>query len=117
LALSLVDYLGLAGRTHRFVGRSVFRHYDEPRPILCANVYFGTVTLFDVDGSVSICPDDFHGGRKYQLSSPWLFGGGKTAEPWDPSKTDFMMAVVRYSLGRANRHSVAQHRTELTHSR
>ena len=42
-----------------------------------ANVYFGTVTLFDVDGSISICPDDFHGGRRYYLASPWLFGGRK----------------------------------------
>jgi hypothetical protein len=80
-------------------------------------VYFGTVTLFDVDGSVSICPDDFHGGRRYQLASPWLFGGGKLTRPWEPSKTDFMRAVVRSSLGKSNHQSLAQHRGKHAHHR
>ena len=45
----------------------------------CGNVYFGSVTLFDTDGSLYICPYDFHAGRSYRVSGGHLFGGGKVA--------------------------------------
>jgi hypothetical protein len=108
LALSVVDYLGLADRPHRFVGRSAFRAYDRPRPIFCGNVYFGSVTLFDTDGSLYICPYDFHAGRRYRVPEGHLFGGGKSPQAWDDAETDFMLAMVRYSNKRGACRSLAR---------
>jgi arylsulfatase A-like enzyme len=116
LALSIVDYLGLGARPHRFVGRSAFRAYDRPRPIFCGNVYFGSVTLFDTDGSLYICPYDFHAGRRYRVQQGRLFGGGKSPQTWDNAETSFMLAMVRYSLRRGACRSLAERpKTTLTY--
>jgi len=108
LALSVVDYLGLTDRPQRFTGRSAFRAYDRPRPIFCANVYFGTTSLFDVDGCLYVCPHDLRTGHKYRLNSPWLFASGKTPQCWEPTKLAFLTAMVRYSLGKRDHSQLAQ---------
>jgi len=39
IATSILDYLGLAGVSNHFIGRSVFRRYDSGRPIAFGNLY------------------------------------------------------------------------------
>ncbi|TDJ02757.1 MAG: LTA synthase family protein, partial [Deltaproteobacteria bacterium] len=50
LALSILDYLGLASEAQEFVGRSVFRRYEGTRPIVFANVYKRWLGALDPSG-------------------------------------------------------------------
>jgi hypothetical protein len=99
LALSVLDYLGLAGREHAFIGRSVFRTYSQKRPIIFANVLYSHVVGLDADGSLYVCPESFEGGEKYALEGDGLFGGRRALAAWREGEADFVRAMALRSLG------------------
>jgi len=55
LALSIGDYLGLADRAGHFFGRSVFRHYSDPRHLIFGNGNLGTLGAFEPAGTLLAC--------------------------------------------------------------
>ncbi|MBW2420205.1 MAG: LTA synthase family protein [Deltaproteobacteria bacterium] len=75
LPLSILDYLGLEQEGRHLWGRSVFRSYAEPRSIFFANSNLQMTGVFDREGRLVVCLDDF---ARCQIRRPQggrLFGG------------------------------------------
>ncbi|MCZ6836759.1 MAG: LTA synthase family protein [Planctomycetota bacterium] len=47
IALSIMDYLGLTDEASAFMGRSLFRSYEDPRPLFIGNTYGRCLGVFD----------------------------------------------------------------------
>lgn len=58
MALSLLDYLGLADRGRHFFGRSLFRNYATPRPLFFSNLNFHTISGLSAQGLLVHCRDE-----------------------------------------------------------
>ncbi|MBW2577087.1 MAG: LTA synthase family protein [Deltaproteobacteria bacterium] len=58
IALSTLDWLGLADYAHGFSGRSVFRRYANPRALVFGNTYFNRVGGLAADGQLLLCGED-----------------------------------------------------------
>jgi hypothetical protein len=97
LALSVVDYLGLATGTGEFAGRSVFRRYDGKRPIVFANVYKRLLGALDSSEHLSICPEDFTSCSTYAVPDGRLFSPMRTRLETDPMGVEFLKAMVARS--------------------
>jgi arylsulfatase A-like enzyme len=97
LALSILDYLGLATRAGEFAGRSVFRSYDTKRPIVFANVYKHLLAALDSSERLSICPEDFTSCSTYSLPDGRLFSPNRTRRETDPKGVEFLKAMVARS--------------------
>jgi hypothetical protein len=60
LALSVLDYLGLAqSGSHPYVGRSLFRKYANGRPVFFGNCYGQFLGVFRPDREVHVCDVNF----------------------------------------------------------
>jgi hypothetical protein len=55
IALSVLDYLGLADEGSHFFGRSVFRHYDEPRWTFFSNTNLAYMGAQTPEGKMLLC--------------------------------------------------------------
>lgn len=97
LALSILDYLGFAERAEEFAGRSVFREYDEKRPIFFGNVYRLWLGTLDSSGHLSLCPEDFTSCSTYALPDGRLFSPVRTRLDTDPMGVEFLKAMVARS--------------------
>jgi hypothetical protein len=97
LALSVLDYLGFAERAEEFAGRSVFREYDEKRPISFGNVYKLWLGTLDSSGHLSLCPEDFATCSTYELPNGRLFSPARTRRETDPAAVEFLKAMVARS--------------------
>lgn len=73
LPLSIVDYLGLAGRAEHFHGRSVFRRYATPRHLFFGNGNLGTLGAFEPAGTLLACASD-GSCRRYPVPDGRWFG-------------------------------------------
>ncbi|HCF58858.1 MAG TPA: hypothetical protein DFS52_12815 [Myxococcales bacterium] len=60
LALSVVDYLGLAEGAGELTGRSVFRRYQQPRTVYFANGYRRSTHAVETSGELLACREDFY---------------------------------------------------------
>jgi arylsulfatase A-like enzyme len=58
IALSILDYLGLGDSAPHFVGRSMFRHYRQPRISVFAGGPRRTLGIVDTKKQVSLCSSD-----------------------------------------------------------
>jgi hypothetical protein len=78
LPISILDYLGYRERARTFKGRSVFRHYDSPRPLFWANTYLRMVAGADADGGLVVCPESFVGCKNFAVSDGQIFAAQRT---------------------------------------
>ena len=97
LALSILDFLGLADRGAHLFGRSVFRRYDAPRFIFFANTNVGAVGAFDPEGKVLLCMDDFRRCRKYAAPESKPFAAEHRTLAWS-SRDDIVRALAIRSV-------------------
>jgi hypothetical protein len=58
IALSTLDWLGLADLAHGFSGRSVFRRYSKPRALAFGNTYFNRVGGVNEAGRLVMCAEN-----------------------------------------------------------
>lgn len=91
LALSLVDYLGLAERGEHFFGRSVFRRYEAPRHLFFGNGNLGSLGAFEPGGTLLSCSD---GGRCQRYPVPDGRWFGVLPPPTDPPPDDPDVALL-----------------------
>jgi hypothetical protein len=58
IALSTLDWLGLADYARGFSGRSVFRRYAQPRALAFGNTYYNRVGGLSADGQLLLCDEE-----------------------------------------------------------
>lgn len=73
VALSILDYLGLAGRGDHLFGRSLFRRYADARHLFFGNVNRGEVGGVDPEGRLVICAHDGRLCKGYDARDGRLF--------------------------------------------
>ncbi len=114
LALSLVDYLGLADRTPQVVGRSLFRTYpDAPRPAFFGSNYEKRSYLYDPSGALTVCDLDFSQCEGYRIEES-LFAGKHEKTELDSRQVARMQAMRSLTGGgRASVGGRYQHETTL----
>ena len=98
LALSILDFLGLAERGSHLFGRSVFRRYDAGRFLFFANSNLGTAGALDPDGHVLLCSDDFRRCRKFAVPDGGAFGRDRQVLDWSLATDDVVRALALRSL-------------------
>jgi hypothetical protein len=97
LALSILDFLGLAERGAHFFGRSVFRRYDAPRFVFFANTNVGAIGALDPEGKVLLCVDNSRRCRKYAAPENMPFAAEHRTLPWS-SSDDIIHALAIRSI-------------------
>ena len=98
VALSALDYLGLADPAGRAGGRSVFRDYGRPRALPFANTYMRAAAAIHPDGRLFVCGEDFLGCRGWRRDDDRYFGPGWRPAPAEPDDVALLRRVVRRSL-------------------
>lgn len=68
IAVSILDYLGYAGKRSVKRGRSVFRKYDKKRDIYFGNVLRKMLGTVDPIGDLYLCRDGFNYCRKFSFA-------------------------------------------------
>lgn len=98
VALSITDALGIsAGHTH-FIGRSLFRRYQQPREVAFGNLFTGKVGLLSQD-ELLICQNIFtHCQRRSLLNGPG-FSTKPAALPVHHEDVDKLHAWLEWSRG------------------
>ena len=92
LALSLIDYIGLGKERHEFIGRSLFRTYEEPRSMAFSNIFFRSAYYLGKDFRLTKCKEDLSKCTHYTRKNESFFGPGWTKTSSQPQD--------RYELGR-----------------
>ncbi len=88
IALSTLDWLGLADYAHGFSGRSVFRHYAKPRALAFGNIYSNYVGGVSADGQLVLCSEDLKLCAQATTDDQRLFKKGIQMSP-NVSADDF----------------------------
>jgi hypothetical protein len=73
LPISILDYLGYRERAQTFNGRSVFRHYEDSRPLFWGNTYLKMIAGTDPAGELVVCPESFTGCRHFAVIDGQIF--------------------------------------------
>jgi phosphoglycerol transferase MdoB-like AlkP superfamily enzyme len=73
IALSVLDYLGLADKDGGFIGRSFFRAYEDRRHLFFGNTYRHFLGVIEPSGLVSICDEGFGSCGSYATSEGRAF--------------------------------------------
>jgi arylsulfatase A-like enzyme len=76
IAGSILDWLGLADYARGFSGRSVFRRYATPRPLVFGNVYVNWAGGVSADGQLVLCLENFQMCRRAATKDQRLFRSG-----------------------------------------
>ena len=84
LAISILDYLGLAHRGGHFFGRSVFRSYESRRHIFFANSNSDFNAVLHPHGRLSMCLLDFGDCLAFAIPDGEVFGARRRPLAWDP---------------------------------
>ncbi len=105
LAISVLDYLGLADLGRGFAGRSVFRKYAEDRQIFFGNVLTQTIWSVDPSGRLFLCDENFSGCNRYKLKDDRLFSPdtNRDGAATEQEKAVIMSAATRDAQKEANR--------------
>jgi hypothetical protein len=99
LALSTLDWLGLADYARGFFGRSVFRRYATPRALAFGNTYFNRVGGVSAEGQLLLCDEDLQRCMRADTDDQRLFKGGLRPLPKASSKDlDFLRKLVGESM-------------------
>ena len=98
LPLSVLDYLGLGAQGDGFIGRSLFRRYDTPRPAYFANVYKSRSYEYLPGQELSVCDEALTGCTRYDASKGGLFSNDLVVTQRDAPASPMMRAVVDHSL-------------------
>ena len=91
LALSILDYLGIDPEPTEFMGRSIFREYDEPRLVYFSNTFYKRTGAVG-DGVVYYCDEPGATCVKYRVDPHALFG---------PQRDRLIMDPAEFGVGRA----------------
>jgi phosphoglycerol transferase MdoB-like AlkP superfamily enzyme len=98
IATSILDYLGLAGVSNSFIGRSVFRRYDSGRPIAFGNLYKKFVGVVDAKGFLHFCSQELYAGcEHYVPPESALFSPLREPGVADPDAVALLASVVAAS--------------------
>jgi hypothetical protein len=81
IALSTLDWLGLADEAHGFLGRSVFRRYATTRALAFGNIYSDSVGGLSADGVSVLCTDDLKQCVRKATDEQRLFKVGQKLLP------------------------------------
>jgi hypothetical protein len=84
LAISVLDYLGLANRGGHFFGRSVFRSYPLSRHIFFSNSNSDFNAVLHPNGRLAMCLLDFGSCLAFAVPNGLVFGTQRKLLPWDP---------------------------------
>jgi arylsulfatase A-like enzyme/predicted small integral membrane protein len=98
VAVSILDYLGLAERAGGLFGRSVFRRHDAPRNLYFANSNLAAAGALDRDGRLLLCLDDFGRCRKLAAPGGRIFGADAEELAWDPATDGVVSEMVQRSV-------------------
>lgn len=96
IALSTMDYLGIADRGRHFFGRSIFRSYPTGRLLFFANSSRGLLGSVDADNRLSLCLPT--GCQRYGLEERRLFGRSRSSLPWDTEHGALLHELARRSV-------------------
>jgi arylsulfatase A-like enzyme len=98
VAISIVDYLGLAERSGDLFGRSAFRRHETARKLYFANSNLFSAGALDSEGRLLICLDDFRSCHKLAPSGGRIFGPEAEDLEWDPETDAIVSEMVRRSV-------------------
>jgi arylsulfatase A-like enzyme len=98
LPLSVLDYLGYVDEASGFAGRSVFRQYPEPRPLVFGNLYMRRVAGFDGTDRLHVCEADLDECEVWATPGTRLFSPQRTLAGGSTESPEFMAAIARGSL-------------------
>ena len=84
VALTVLDAVGLSDDAAPFAGRSILRHYADPRPLPFAAVYHRRLGIARADGNIELLDEDFHPIALYR-SDPASGRDGFAALVEDPA--------------------------------
>jgi len=98
VAISILDYLGLAERSGDLFGRSMFRVHAAPRNLYFANSNLFSAGALDREGRLLICLDDFRRCRKLKPRDGRIFGPEADELQWDPGTDAFVSEMARRSV-------------------
>jgi len=109
-ALSIVDYLGLAGP---FVGRSFFREYQRPRQLVFANTYQRKVYWASPSAAVE-CSEDLDDCERHAFGEHGLFSVDRVSSP--ASEHEVAPLRVLVNAGKQGQSERARGTTQLMQS-
>ena len=98
VALSILDYLGLADRGPHFFGRSVFRRYAEPRTVYFANTNILRVYALHPERGLLSCNVLIGGCTRYALSRGRPFADHLEPVDTDPELDAKLKELARRSI-------------------
>ncbi|MBX5480831.1 MAG: LTA synthase family protein [Myxococcaceae bacterium] len=94
LALSLLDYLGLADRREQLVGRSLFRTYSQRRPLYFANIHSNRLWAITPDNVLSGCNEHLEDCSSYRVDPVHPFNPRREELDWNRQRLADWSAVV-----------------------
>ncbi|MFH1983258.1 MAG: LTA synthase family protein [Pseudomonadota bacterium] len=94
IALSILDAVGVADRAPALNGRSLFRRYGTPRPIVFGNTYRRIVGALGTDDKYHICDESFVNCATYRLTVGAPVRTGLTREAMPDAERRFLRAVA-----------------------
>jgi hypothetical protein len=98
VALSVLDYLGLAEGGSDLFGRSLFRRGQEPRNLYFANSNLFAAGALDRDGRLLICLDDFASCRMLAPRGGRIFGPDAEEIDREPEADALVSEMARRSV-------------------
>jgi hypothetical protein len=99
VALSILDYLGLASQRGAFIGRSLFRQYAEPRRLYFGNVFLRRTGAVDGRGFSFLCDEPAEVCSRYAADPATLFRPEGPALDSDEADRLRIRSVIEYSIG------------------
>lgn len=97
LALSILDYLGLAESGRHFMGRSVFRHYEKPRWLFFANSNYVKASAIDPSGNLLMCNVLTGDCHKWRVDGGRVFGDAREPLEWEEETDSLVDTLARRS--------------------
>jgi hypothetical protein len=94
IALSTLDWLGLADYARGFSGRSVFRRYAKPRSLVFGNVYTNRVGGLSADGQLLLCGERLQRCTRAATDDQRLFKRG--LQPLPTGSADDLAFLRRF---------------------
>lgn len=98
LALTVLDYLGLAEFGTHLFGRSAFRRYAEPRHIFFSNTNMFYLGARDPDGNMLLCFEGGAGCDKYSLEGGKFFSRKFSVIDAKPGEFDLVKQMARRTV-------------------